>query len=164
MLKTATIAGQGHRSRTLLNLLASFFIRPLFETSSHHSVLFFVFSFSLLSFNSSIYSTSTISKREAIVSEKKTSRLNKLLLGNLRTNPERVILPSSRSKIRKKKTLFVDQSAFSNFCPLYYYPGIDQSTPDKSSYNIRGNLIQEVLICKSELLRVQLLIKNPPFS
>ena len=43
-----------------------------------------------------------------------TSRLNELLLGDLRTNRERVILPSSRSKI-KKNTLFIDQSAFSNF-------------------------------------------------
>ena len=33
---------------------------------------------------------------------KTTARLNKLLLGDLRTNRERVILPSSRSKIKKK--------------------------------------------------------------
>ena len=33
---------------------------------------------------------------------KTNSRLNKLLLGNLRTNRERVILPSSQSKIKKK--------------------------------------------------------------
>ena len=31
-----------------------------------------------------------------------TSRLNKLLLGNLRTNRERLILPSSQNKIKKK--------------------------------------------------------------
>ena len=37
----------------------------------YHSVLFFLFSFSLLSFNSSIYSSSTIWKRDAIVTEKK---------------------------------------------------------------------------------------------
>ena len=36
-----------------------------------------------------------------------------MLLGDLRTNRERVILPSSR-KLRKN-TLFIDQSAFSNF-------------------------------------------------
>ena len=55
----------------------------------------------------------TIWKRDAIVTE-----LNKLLLGNLRTNREWVILPSSQSKIKKKITLFIDQSTFSNF-PLY---------------------------------------------
>jgi len=37
------------------------------------------------------------------------------LLGNLRTNRERVILPSSQSKMKKKNTPFMDQSAFSNF-------------------------------------------------
>ena len=36
---------------------------------------------------------------------KTTSRLNELLLGHLRTNRERVILPSSRSKIKKKYSL-----------------------------------------------------------
>ena len=41
--------------------------------------------------------------------------LNKLLLGNLKANHEWVILPSSQSKIKKKNTLFIDQSAFSNF-------------------------------------------------
>ena len=40
------------------------------KTFLHHSVLLFVFSFSLLSFNSSIYSSLTISKRDAIVVEK----------------------------------------------------------------------------------------------
>ena len=40
------------------------------KTFSHHSVLFFLFSFWLLPFNSSIYSLSTISKRDAIVTEK----------------------------------------------------------------------------------------------
>ena len=90
------------------------------NTFSHHSVLFFVFSFSLLSFNSSIYSWSTISKRDTIVTNlvpraflrrgedgrrkalgtrlhcyrKTTSRLNRLLLGNQRTNREPEILPN----------------------------------------------------------------------
>ena len=48
---------------------------------------------------------------------KTTSRLNELLLGDLRTNRERVILPSSRSKIKKKNTLFIDQSAQSVILP-----------------------------------------------
>ena len=98
MLKTATILGLGNRSRTLLNLLARFFHSPIFlKKFFHHSVLFFLFSFSLLSFSSSIYSSSTVSKRDAIVTKK-----NKMLLGNLRTNRERVISPSSQSKIKKK--------------------------------------------------------------
>mgnify|MGYP000194037053 CR=1 FL=1 len=36
------------------------------KTFFHHSVLFFMFSFSLLAFNSSIYSLSTILKRDTI--------------------------------------------------------------------------------------------------
>ena len=61
------------------------------------------------------YALSTISKRHCY--RKTTSRLNKLLLGNLRTNRERVILPSSLSKINQKNTLFIDQSALSNYFP-----------------------------------------------
>ena len=81
-----------------------------------HSELFFVFLFSLFSFNSSIYSSSTeLSRNETPLLQKTTSRLNKLLLGNLRTNRERVIFPYSRSKNKKKNTFFIDQSAFSNF-------------------------------------------------
>ena len=82
MLKIATIVGRGQRSRSLQNLFASFF----------HTLTFSL----------------TISKRDAILTEKNVS-INKLLLGNLRTNRERVILPS------RKNTLFIDQSAFSNF-------------------------------------------------
>ena len=60
--------GLGHRSCTLLNLVASFFHSPIFlKTFFHHSVLFFLFSFSLLSYNSSICSSSTVSSRDAIV-------------------------------------------------------------------------------------------------
>jgi len=82
MLKTATIVGRGHRSRTLLILSFAHFLK----TFSHHSVLFFVFSFSLLSFNSTIYSSSTISKRDAIVIEKHLLDWIKLLLGNPRNS------------------------------------------------------------------------------
>ena len=53
------------------------------KTFSHHSVLFFVFSFLLLSY---IFLVSYLETR------RKTSLLNKPLLGNLRTNRERVIL------------------------------------------------------------------------
>ena len=61
ILKTATIVSQGHPSRTFLSLLRLF----------HHSLFFlFLFSFSLLSFNSSIYSLSINSKRDTIVKEK----------------------------------------------------------------------------------------------
>ena len=115
MLKTGTIVCRGAPSPTLLNLLPSLSFAHFTKALFHHSVLLFVFSFFLSTSNSSIYSPSTISKRDAIVTEKTTSRLNKLLLGNLRTNRGRVILPSSRSKIKKKNTVFIDQSAFSNF-------------------------------------------------
>ena len=61
-----------------------------------------------------MYSLSTISKRDTIVTRKTISRLNKLLLGNLRTNRERVTLPPHNAKLRNN-TLFVNQSAFINF-------------------------------------------------
>ena len=59
LLKTqvifAKIIGRGHRSRTLLNLLASFFHLPLFENVlSPLCVILRSFLFSLLFFNSSI--------------------------------------------------------------------------------------------------------------
>ena len=41
--------------------------------------------------------------------------MNKLLLGNLRTNREPVILPSLHSKIKKENILFIDQLIFSDF-------------------------------------------------
>ena len=48
---------------------------------------------------------------------KTTYRLNKLLLGNLRTNREREILPSSQGAFA------IDQSAFSNLA-LYVITGL----------------------------------------
>ena len=62
-----------------------------------------MFLFSLLSFNSSIYSSLSIETRRHCCRKTITSRLNELLLGDLRTNRERVILPSSRSEVTKKK-------------------------------------------------------------
>ena len=100
ILKTAAIFGRGHRSRTLLICLQGSFAHFL-KTFSHHSELFFVFSFSLVLLSSSVNYLET--RRHCY--RKTTSRLTKLLLGNLRTNRERVILPSSRSKIKKKYSL-----------------------------------------------------------
>ena len=68
MLKTATIVDRGHRSRTLLNQVS--FIRPFSEnvlSPLRAILLFFILALVL---NSSIYSSSTISKRDAIVTEK----------------------------------------------------------------------------------------------
>ena len=55
-----------------------------------------------------------ISKREAIVAENVLAATSAVLLGNLRTIRERVILPSSQEKFRKN-ALFIDQLVFSNF-------------------------------------------------
>ena len=46
-----------------------------------------------------------LSRNETPLLQKTISRLQKLLLGNLRTNGERVILPSSQRKIKKKYPL-----------------------------------------------------------
>ena len=111
MLKTATMVGRGHHTGTLLILLASSFHSPTFWKRSFttlcYSSCFHVGSCPLM------YSLSTISKRHRY--RRTTSPLNKQLLGNLRTNRERVILPSLQSKIKKKNTPFIDQSACSNF-------------------------------------------------
>ena len=101
-------------------------------------MLFFLFSFSLMSFNSSIYSSSTIYLETRRHCHRKTiSGLNKLLPGKLRTNREPVILPSSQSKIKKKNTLFVDQSAFGNF-PLYV---ISKKKKKKKKTRRKGSLV-----------------------
>jgi len=70
----------------------------------HHSMLFLVFSFSLLSFKLILWYTFLVNhlEKRPHCYIKTTSRLNKLLLGNLRNNYcEQVILPSSQSKITK---------------------------------------------------------------
>ena len=90
MLKTATIVGRGERSRTLLNLLASFFYLPTFENVLSPLIILRVFVFDIIIVN--LFGT-------------RTSRLNKLLRGKLRTNREQVILPSSHSKSKKKYSL-----------------------------------------------------------
>ena len=127
MLKTATIVGRGHRSRTLLNLLTSSFHSPVFwkrsfTTPCYPSCFHFrscplIFDIFLVNYD--------ISKRHWY--RKTTSRVNKLLLGNLRTNRERVILPSSQSKSKKKNTLFVDLSAFSNFALYVIRPWLHET-------------------------------------
>ena len=66
MLKTATIVGRGLNWICLQVAFLAHFLKTFFR----HFVLLFVFSFSLLCFNSSIYSSSTISKRDAIVKKK----------------------------------------------------------------------------------------------
>ena len=94
MPKTATDVGRGH--------CKFLFIHPVFE-NIHHSVLFFVFSFSLLSLIVR-YIPRQLSRNETPLG-KTTPRANELLLGNLRTNRKRAILPSSQSKIEQKYPL-----------------------------------------------------------
>ena len=65
---------ENYWSRTSLSYSSKFAWKFLsfahfLKTFFQYSVLFLVFSFSLLSFNSSIYSSSTISKRDTIVTE-----------------------------------------------------------------------------------------------
>ena len=112
MLKTATIVGRGHPSF----LSFAHFSKTFF----HHSVLFFLFSFALLFFD--IFLVNYLETRRHC-QRKTTSSLKKLLLGNLKTNRERVILLSSQNKIKKKNSLFIDQSTFSNFA-LYVINGL----------------------------------------
>ena len=67
-------------------------------------------------FTSSIYliNTSPHPTAQQRFSDKyATSRLNKLLLGNLRHNRQRVVCPLYKTKLRND-ALFIDQSAFSN--------------------------------------------------
>ena len=84
---------------------------------SHHSVLFFVFSFSLFSINFSIYS-----KREAIVEENNFS-----IEWAVARRPKDQSWASNFALFTKqnyeKNNLFIDQSAFSNFA-LYVINGI----------------------------------------
>ena len=47
-----------------------------------------------------------LSRNETPLLQKSNFRLNKLLQGNLRTNRQRVILPSSQSKMKKEKILY----------------------------------------------------------
>ena len=97
MPKTATVVGRGH----------------LF----HHSVLFVVFSFSLLSFHSSIYSSTTISKRDAIVTEKHFLDWVSCCKATWGPIVSEQFCPLHKAKLRRNN-LFIDQSAFSN-CALY---------------------------------------------
>ena len=113
MLKTATIVSRGHRSRTLLNLLffrSHTFWKRSFTTPWCSSCFHFRSCLLILR-----YIPRQLSRNETpLLPEETTSLLNKLFLGNLRTNHEPIILPSSQSKINKKTTPFLDQSAFSN--------------------------------------------------
>ena len=81
-----------------------------------------------------IHSSSTILKQDVIVTEMflvTTFQQHRLLLGNLRTNREQVILPSSQAKLREN-TPFIDQLAFGNFA-LYY--GQQNSMEESFDFN-----------------------------
>ena len=103
MLKTATIVGGGHRFRTFLNLLPSFFHLPVFwkrsfTTPCCSSCFHFCSCPLILRY---IFLVNYLQARRHCY-RKTTRPLSKLLLGKLRTNRERVILLSSQSKIKKK--------------------------------------------------------------
>ena len=100
MLETATTVGRGHPSRTLQNFLASFFHSPIFWKRSFITPCYC----SCFHFRSCIlivrFIPRQLSETRRHCYRKTTARLNKKLLSNLRTIRERVILPSSRSKIK----------------------------------------------------------------
>ena len=70
MYKTATVLGREHRSHNHLNLLQDSYIRPLFENVPPVLNPFLRFLFSAFPLTSSIYSLSTILKRDATVTQK----------------------------------------------------------------------------------------------
>ena len=120
MLKTVAIVGQGHCSCTLLNLLASFFHSPTFWkcslTNPCCSSCFHFHSCPLIL----KYIPHQLSRnKQPQCYRKATSPFNQSLLSNQRTNCERVILPSSQSKINKKYSLHWPIS-IQSFCPLCY--------------------------------------------
>ena len=126
MPKTVTVVGRGHRSRTLLNLLASFFHSPTFWKRSFtwpcYSLCFQFRSCRLIL----RYIPRQLSRNETRLLQTN----NELLLGNLRTNRERVILPSSQKKLRKN-TLLIDQSVFTNFA-LYVINSVNRPDPPEA--------------------------------
>ena len=129
------------------------------KTFSHHSVLSFVFSFSLLSFNSSIYFLVNYLETRRHCYRKTTSRLKKLLLGNLRTNGERVILPSSRSKIKKKilSSSTNQHSVILPFMSLIYFKE-SENKGKKGNHVLRSNdnfSLQEKRYCETLMIDVQ---------
>ena len=112
MLKTAIIVGQGHLS---LNLLASFFHPPTFCTRSLitpccSSCFHFLYCPLILP-----YIPGQLFRNETPLLQKKTSHLNRLLLGNLRDHSRVSNFALFTMQNLKKNTLFIDQSAFSNF-------------------------------------------------
>ena len=116
MLKTATIVGGGHRFRTFLNLLASFFHLPVFwkrsfATRCCSSCFHFCSCPLILRY---IFLVNYLQARRHCY-RKTTPPLSKLLLGKLRTNRERVILPSSQSKIKNKYSLHWPISVINSF-------------------------------------------------
>ena len=70
MYKTATVFGQEYGSRTLLKLLGSSFIRPLFENIFPVLCATLRVFISALVLNSSIHFPSNILKLDAILTEK----------------------------------------------------------------------------------------------
>ena len=69
----------------------------------------------------------------------------------LRTNRKRVILPSSRSKIKKKNALFIHQSPFSNFALYVIIEVIHLSPEEGIILGIADGKVKERLLRGDEL-------------
>ena len=114
MLKTATIVGRGHRSHILLNLLANFFHLPTFwersfTTSSYFSCFHFP-SYPLIL----RYIPRQLSRNETPFLQKNNFSIEEAVA----RQPEDQSWASNFALFTKqdlKNTLFIDQSAFSNF-------------------------------------------------
>ena len=106
--------GREHRSRTLLNLLGSFFHSPTSSKCSSSTLSFpSCFHFALVFFFFDIFLINYLKTRCHCNTEKQlldTISCSKATWGRIR---EWVILPSSQAELRK--SYFIDQSAFSNF-------------------------------------------------
>ena len=112
MYKTATVFGRECRSHILLNLPGSFFHSPTIRNVPLVLCPFLhVFVFALAFYFFGIFLVNCFETTRHFY-KKTTSRWHNLLLGNLRTNRVRVILPSSQTKLRKD-TVFILPSMLS---------------------------------------------------
>ena len=137
MLKTATIVGRGHRSRTLLNLLATFFHLPTFWERSFTTSCYFSY-FHFPSYPLILrYIPRQLSRNETPLLQKN----NFTIVEAVARQPEDQSWASNFALFTKqdlKNTLFIDQSAFSNF----------------ALYVIRSEIVR--VISKSNELQVRL--------
>ena len=114
--KTVSAFGQGPRTRTLLDCIDVSLGRPLFQNIFQYSVLFFVFSFSLISFtNSATDSSSTLilETRRLLQNLFCDAFTCQPLLSDFSANHLKAIFFRGAKII--KKAFCLDKSVFSNF-------------------------------------------------